>query len=196
MPRDAVTVHVNRDEPGSLEVDADPLETRDSFDVRLENHGDPVHVHCRLSETLVRVASVDGVNHYVGHEQVVTVPVSVESGVDDLAGTIEVATGFGAYTASIPVTILGGPRPVDVDERLASPPPREPEPDEPTPSARSAFESLGLRLTPGTVGVLVLATLALVIAIAAAAVVGGVTAFAAVAVVGGGILVALALLIR
>lgn len=214
MPGAELAVHVNRREPGAIEVEApgDGVEMRDSFDLRVENHGDPAHVHCRLRGDLATIATADRTNCYVGPNDETVVSIVVEDGVDagttNVAGAIEVSTRFGAHSVSIPVTVPEEPRPVDVDERLSKPGrrdrgrgwnrdrnrDRDRDRDEQSPFPVDVLDSI--RPRPATLGVVALAAVALAVAGAAAVVVGGPVAAVGGVVVIWGIAVAVVLLVR
>lgn len=128
MP-DQLPVHVNREELHALEVPA-TFEAHDSFDVALVNHGESLHVHVHLDDTLSRVAKIDASNHYV--ESDTTRPIRVE--VDEAAlaqfgevhGKIKVASAYGAQTRWIDVDLSEreeADESVQVDESLAQPQP-------------------------------------------------------------------------
>lgn len=192
MPGEDFTVHVNRREPGSIEVPGGGVETHGSFVLRVENHGDPAHVHCRLRGGLATIATVDRNNYYVEPGGEASMSITVEGDAAGVAGAIEVSTRFGAHSRSIPVTVPGDPRPVDVDERLSKPR-RERERSDGTSFPVAWPTSLDVR--PGTVGVVALAVLALAVATAATVVVGGTAAMLGSAVVVIGIAVAAILLV-
>ncbi|GAB3030403.1 DUF7524 family protein [Natronobiforma cellulositropha] len=186
-----VTVHVGRDGPQTLEATASLLETRGggSFDLVLENHGTPIHVHCHLAGDIARVASLEVGNHYVDADETVVVPVHVPDVGHELGGTLEVSTGYGANAVTIGVAATTGSQ-TAVDETLATPRTREPEP--------SALESVAasVGLDPATLAVLGLGLLAVAVAVSTAAVVGSEVAVLGVLIVGAGVLVALWLLLE
>lgn len=154
-------VHLSRDSLHSLEVPPS-FEAEGSFDIKLVNHGESIHVHLHLDDSLSEVATLDAGNHYVegGTERYVRVEVDTEriDGERHL-GKLKVASAYGAETRWIDVEIAE-PDPtsgsVQVDESLATPQPRE-VPDE-SPLSNPA------------VPVLALGVLAIIVAVAAAAV--------------------------
>jgi hypothetical protein len=123
-------VHVNRNGLHSLEV-PERFETADSFDVRLINHGEAVHVHLHLDDALSTFGSIDANNHYVKADSERLVQVQVAPGGSGL-GKLKVATSYGAETRYVDVDVVepdDGSDSVRVDESLAKPQPRpEPEP--------------------------------------------------------------------
>ncbi|ELY43840.1 DUF7524 family protein [Natronorubrum sulfidifaciens] len=187
-----VAVHVNRGSAESLETAVDTLEVRGSFDLRLQSHGPPAHVHCRLEGDIERVVTLPESNYYVeaDGETVVLVRVSAEAIERPLEGTLEVLTGYGSESLSIPLTVKPAPGDVDVDESLAKPAQNAPE--------RSDLERLvaTVGLEPATLGVVALGLVAVGIAVLTAATIGGPVAMAGLAIVSVGFLVALMLLIR
>lgn len=158
---DSLPVHVSRKELHSLEVPPS-FETEGSFDVRLINHGESIHVHLHLDDPLSEVAQLDAGNHFVEGETERYVRVDVDPAQldgDRHRGKLKIATAYGAQTRWIDIEITE-PKPeterVQVDESLATPQPTE--------------ESGPSLLDRPAVPVLVLAALALVVAGTAAVV--------------------------
>lgn len=128
MP-DTLPVHVSRESLHSLEVPAS-YETTGSFDVRLINHAESLHVHLHLDDPLSEVARLDAGNHYVETESERYVRVTVDTDRldgDGQTGKLKVATAYGSETRWVDVTI-NEPDPeadkVEVDESLATPQPK------------------------------------------------------------------------
>ncbi|SDJ89959.1 DUF7524 family protein [Natronorubrum texcoconense] len=186
-----VTVHVNRGSADSLETAVGTLETRESFGLLLESHGPPAHVHCRLGGDLERIASLETSNYYVESEGETYVPVHVASEAIDrpVEGTLEVLTGYGSESLSIPVVAKPAPGEVDVDDSLAEPAQREPEPS----ALERAVTATGLE--PATLVVVALGIVAVAIATTTAAAIGGPLAMVGVGIVAIGFCVAVALLV-
>ncbi|MFB6138677.1 MAG: hypothetical protein ABEJ42_10155 [Halobacteriaceae archaeon] len=111
---ETLTVHVNRDGIHSVTAPA-AVESDGPVVVELHNHGEPSHVHLRLTGPLASVASLGATNHYVDTQER-SVPLEVED-VDayPVTGEIEIVTGYGQETATVEVT-------------LTEPEPAEPEP--------------------------------------------------------------------
>lgn len=194
MSRQAVPVHVNRRDQGSIETPAEDVETARSLRIVLENHGEPTHVHCRVTGDLAPIASVPEPNPYIERAATVEVPVEFAPGVDRATGTIELSTRFGAESASLPVTLARDEKPetqVAVDDRLAEPPGGD-DPGEPADTPLTRLRTL---FGPETAGLTVLAAFAMVLAVIAAVVVGGTAGTLGLAIVLAGILVAFALLL-
>lgn len=197
MPGQRVTVHVNRDGEGTIDVEADDrsVETRSSFALVLENHGDPVHVHCRFDDELAGVTTLDQSNYYADPDDPTTIPIAVD-GVDrPVSGALELSTKYGADRTSVGVTVAppGGERePVDVDESLAEParPASTPEP------SQGVTTLLADAVDMGVVGLALLALVAVSVAVATAAVVGGFAAMIGLVLVAGGVAAALVILTR
>ncbi|MFB6217716.1 MAG: hypothetical protein ABEH77_00830 [Halobacteriaceae archaeon] len=111
-------VHLNRD--GDRAVETEPaFEADGSFSLLFVNHGTPAHVHLRLDDTLSRVVTLDAHNHYVEDRATVEIPV-VEDRPDEVSGTLEIVTGYGADAAAVTVTLAESPG-VVVDESLSTP---------------------------------------------------------------------------
>ena len=124
----ALTVDLNTEGLHDLSVPSGFL-AHGRFRVLLRNHGEPVHVHLGLDETLSRVAAVEEANHFVDRESEVTVDVTVRPIETAVSGVLTVATAHGSKKKFVNVTIepkkartqASG---VIVDEQLATPPAR------------------------------------------------------------------------
>lgn len=208
MSTNEITVHVNRGESDSLEVeatgddtatDAGPGSTAPSPDPTLEfegarsgtlilrGHGTPAHVHCRLDGALARVASVDRPNYYVEPDDVTAVPIGLAPDVDPeepIEGRLEVLTGYGSESVTIDVVVRPGPSGIDVDETLAAP--SRPDPDPSVIDRLSAVSGID----PGTIAVGALGLVAVGIASLTAMTIGGPAAMAGLVAVVVGVVVA------
>ncbi|MFB6311328.1 MAG: hypothetical protein ABEH64_09140 [Salinirussus sp.] len=186
MPAD-LPVHVNRDTLHDVDVPPS-FEADGSFDVRLINHGESVHVHVHLDDDLSRVARIDAANHYVEGDSERAVRVAVDESAlstEPIRGKIKVASAYGAETRWIDVRLVEADEEDDevrVDESLAEP--AEPVTEsEPSPLANPEVPVLGL------------GALALLVAILAALVLQDTLVTVGALVVLGGVLVALYLLV-
>lgn len=186
-----VTVHVNRGAADSLETAVSSLETTDSFALRLESYGPPAHVHCRLEGDLARIATLEESNYYVEADGRTIVPIHVTAERIDgpVEGELEVVTGYGSESLSIPVTVDPSPDAIDVDESLGKP--HEPGPEPTVPDRVLA----GKGLDPATLAVVALGLVAIGIATTSAATLGGSVALTGLVVVAAGFCVALLLLL-
>lgn len=106
MP-DELVVDVNRGSPHEIDVETDRFEPSGAFDVRLRNHGKATHVHLALDGELARATTLPETNHFVDTDAELTVPVGVVSDLRPAAGRLKIATGYGAETAYVGVTIRG-----------------------------------------------------------------------------------------
>lgn len=187
-----VTVHVNRGSTDSLEAAVTTLETRGSFNLLLDGNERPAHVHCRLHGGLERIATLETSNYYVeaDGETVVPVHVAAENLETPIEGTLEVVTGYGSETITVPVVVKPAPGPVDVDESLAEPATPTPEPS----TLERVVTTSGL--DPATLAVVALGLVAIGIATVTAATVGGTLSMIGVGIVAVGFCVALVLLVR
>jgi len=130
---DPLPVHISRQELHSLEVPAS-FEGEGSFDIRLINHAESLHVHLHLDDPLSEVAALDAGNHFVegDSERFVRVDVDTDAlGDSPISGKIKIASSYGAETRWVDITLIK-PDPeadtVQVDESLATPKPKtEPE---------------------------------------------------------------------
>jgi hypothetical protein len=126
--RPSLRVHVNRDQPRSVEPEATRFTVDGPFDVVVENHGQPAHVHLSVDDTLADVTAVEEANWFVTADEPTTVPVDVYS-VEAVEGTLEVATAYGAERGLVEVFVEAGSGGVDVDDDLGEiQPDTEPEP--------------------------------------------------------------------
>jgi hypothetical protein len=184
---DTLPVHVNRQELHSLEVPTD-FETGESFQIRLLNHGESVHVHLHLDDDLSEVASLEAANHYVEGEsqRVIRVTVAPDATLP-VHGRLKVVTAYGATTRYIDVDLEAedeAEEPVTVDESLGQPQPR--------PTADTG----GSLLERPELPVLALGGLALLVALLAVLVMNSMEVLVGALVVLGGVLVAIFFLLR
>ena len=124
MP-DSLPVHLNRTDIHSLEV-PNEFDATGSFDVQLVNHGEALHVHLHLDDSLSSVASLDATNHHVRAETDRLVRVTVD-GDGPVRGKLKVVTGYGAETRYIDIFVPEGGtenEPVIVDDALSKPQPK------------------------------------------------------------------------
>lgn len=153
----SLVVHLNRGSLHEVNPETDVFETTGPFDVELRNHGQAVHVHLRLDESLESAASLSESNHFVDTDDTEVVPVDVEYG-GSARGELEIVGGYGDTETRVEV-VVGDPDPDDpvrIDESLGRPQPREPGPALPAVLTR-----------PGTLRVAGLAALALALAVVA-----------------------------
>lgn len=139
MP-DELPVHISREELHAIEVPPE-FETDGPFDVRLINHGESMHAHLHLDESLSGVASLDASNHYVESESERLVRIDVATdrlGGSEVFGKLKLVSAYGAETRWVTVTLTqptDGSERIQVDESLAKPQPEPPsEPDVPVVS--------------------------------------------------------------
>lgn len=184
---EALPVHISRSGLHSLEVPPS-FEADGSFDIRLINHSESLHIHLHLDDPLSQVATLDAGNHYIERESERRVRVDIDPDridEDSHLGKLKVASAYGAQTRWIDVEITK-PDPeanrVQVDESLATPQPSE----DPEVSALDRPE-----LLVGALGVL-----ALFLAGTVALVVGDPIVVLGVLVVFGGVVSALFFLLR
>lgn len=181
-------MHVSREAIHSLDVPAS-LEAAGPFDVVFTNHGQSVHVHLHLDDTLSEVASVDANNHYVegGSQRAVRIHVETDALPEEpVLGKLKLVSGYGAQTRWVDVELSApdeGGSSVAVDESLATPPAPEPE------------DTGGSVLARPEVPVLGLGVLAVVVAVLAAVYVGGTLVVAGSLAVFAGVIVALYVLL-
>ncbi|MFC3956881.1 DUF7524 family protein [Halovivax cerinus] len=191
MP-ESITVHVNRSERGAIEVDRPSIETDRAFEVRVKNHGEPLHLFVRASDEIAEALTVEETNPYVAAGDSTVVPVTVHAHSGPSTGAVRLETGFGANATDVAVTLTGGvgdDHRVDVDERLATPATDE---DMDGSTVDALFSGVGVDGL--AVGGLV--ALALLVGTATAATIRGPVGALSLVLVLGGIAVGLALLLR
>lgn len=111
------------------------FDTDGPFEVCLRNHGEAIHVHLNLDDELSSVAQLAETNQYVGPHSQRSVPIETHPVSTTVTGRLKIVTGYGAkstYTTvqlSPPGTVRNH---VTVDESLAKPQRREPEPSTPS----------------------------------------------------------------
>ncbi|GGM47373.1 hypothetical protein GCM10009006_30710 [Haloarcula argentinensis] len=159
MP-DSLPVHLNRTDIHSLEVPHE-FDATGSFDVQLVNHGEALHVHLHLDDSLSSVASLDATNHHVRAETDRLVKITVD-GDGPVRGKLKIVTGYGAETRYIDIYIPEGGtenEPVIVDDELSKPQPK------PTTESEPSLEDLsaGPILAAGGFTVLIAGLITLVL---------------------------------
>jgi len=185
---DELPVHVSREELHSIDVPAS-FDAHGPFDVIFSNHGESIHVHLHLDDTLSELASVEASNHYVegGSQRAVRVHVDTAGLPEEpVMGKLKLVSAYGAVTRWVDVQ-LSAPEEaeseVEVDEALSSPTP--PEPDQ-----------SGSVLDRPELPVLGLGAVAVLVAVVAAIALGDPLVVAGAVVVFAGVAVALSLLFR
>jgi hypothetical protein len=118
----SLPVELNRDRLHEIRV-VDEFEADGPFAVDLINEGEAVHVHLNVEGDLAAVAGLAGSNHYVEAGATESVSVDLPPVDEPVSGRLTVATGYGAETVAVAVTVVpwaddGG---VAVDEELATP---------------------------------------------------------------------------
>lgn len=145
MP-DTLSVHLGRSGPRSLDAPA-TFEAHGRFDVELMNHGVDTHVHLQLDDALGEVATVQGDNPYVAADSAQTVNVRVEPLEEPVEGTLTLSTGYGQKQQTVRVRLVAPVNePVEVDESLSKPKPREGESGLSLPDGLSALPVVVLAL--------------------------------------------------
>lgn len=181
MP-DALTVHLNRESPHSIDIAPAVFETDGSFDVVLTNHGAALHVHLHLDDDLSTQATLGAANHYVDAGAVRRIRVTVDEPLDPVKGRLKLVTGYGSeteYARIVLQDIEPEDRHVRVDESLGQ------------PASRDTPEPL---LDATVLPTLAVGAVAVLIALIAAVLIGGPTSGLGLVVVIVGLVVAWALL--
>lgn len=154
-------VHLGRDGPKSVELEAEAIEVTGDFPVVIENHGPPQHVHVGPEDELGRFVQVEEPNHFVETDEVRMVQIQVnDERPETFKGRLRIVTGYGTETTHVPVTLRheSSDEPdVAVDESLARP-----------TEERSAQPPLSEQLTsPESIPIVGLAAMAILIAVGA-----------------------------
>ena len=118
----SLPVELNRDRLHEIRVVGE-FEADGPFTVDLINEGEAVHVHLNVEGDLAAVAEPAGSNHYVETGATESVSVDLPPVDEPVSGRLTVATGYGAETVDVAVTVVPwtGDDGVAVDEGLATP---------------------------------------------------------------------------
>ncbi len=125
-----LSVDLNRDGLHEIAVPSS-FETDGPFEVLLRNHGEAIHVHLNLDDELSAVARLGETNHYVEPYSQRSVRIETRAVSTPVTGRLKIVTGYGTKSTystvrlSPPGTVTDHVR---VDESLAKPQRREPEP--------------------------------------------------------------------
>ena len=160
-------VDLNRDSLHEIAVPS-TFDTDGPFEVQLRNHGEAIHVHLNLDDELSGVARVAETNHYVEPYSQRSIPIETRAVSTPVTGRLKVVTGHGTKSTYSTVRLSPPGTATDhvtVDESLATPQRREPEPS-------STGEQLAA-LAPKAVSVPGVAVLAVLVAVVAAGVLTG-----------------------
>ncbi|MFC7007657.1 DUF7524 family protein [Halalkalicoccus salilacus] len=160
------------------------FETSDGFTIEITNHGEAAHVHLNLDSDLSKAIALDGGNHFVQAGRTRTIEASVDQRSRPVNGRLKVVTGYGAETAYVDVSLIppvetAEKSPVEVDERLARPKPR----DNHQPRRRSRNRSRDRRLSLRTIGAIALVVLSLLLVVGGALIAGNPAVIVGVGVV-------------
>lgn len=143
---ETLVVHVNRERPQAIEVEADRFEATGSFALALRNHGRPIHVYAHLDDALSSVARLETGNHFVEGDSTVETPVTVEGSRRPVSGKLKIVTGYGAKTKYVDVELVDAETTeerVQVDETLSKPQARSPEPTDGPLTQNGPIAALG-----------------------------------------------------
>lgn len=187
-----LTVDLNEGGPRTVQA-PDAFTAAKPFDVELRNHGEGAHVHVRADESLSSVARVPEGNTYVDAGTSQAVRVETKAVDSSVAGHLELIVGYGAESDHVAVTVTppedgSGPA---VDESLA-----EVNRDEEEESGLLPEDDDLTMPSVQTLGVLVIAAVALLLAAGAALFIDSLVVHLGVAVVVIAVIAALAQLVR
>lgn len=189
----ALSVDLNRDRLHDIAV-TEAYTTDETFLIELVNHGEAVHIHIHLDDTLSQVARLETGNHYVAKNRSQTVPIEIDAPSAPVTGKLKIVTGYGAETAYVDVTVepfVEEESTVQIDEELGKPN-REPQDQPPS------FEEQLARWVSqsGTLPVVAVGGIAILLALAIGLIVDSAIVFIGVGVVIGGVLAAVMLQMR
>jgi hypothetical protein len=208
-----LSVSLNRERLHRVET-VDSFETDGPFDVVLDNHGEAVHVHLHLDDDLSRAATLSAGNHYVQRGATKRVHVRARPGDEPVRGKLKVVTGYGSESAYVDVTINpASPQksPVQVDESLGKPKAAQQSAGANQSASTTSADTEGTETADGgtrritvtdflprrsDLPVLAFGLLAVLLAAAVGAVIGGSVTIFAVGVVVGAVLSALVFVLR
>ena len=158
---DRLSVDLNRDGLHEIAVPSS-FETDGPFEVWLRNHGEAVHVHLQLAGELSRVTQLDESNHYVEPYSRRSVAIETHPVSASVTGRLKIVTAHGTKSTystvrlSPPGTVTNH---VTVDESLATPQRRDPEPSTPAEQLAAAVPTAvslpGVALIAAVVAVVV-----------------------------------------
>nr|WP_303645212.1 hypothetical protein [Salinirubrum litoreum] len=208
-----MSVSLNRERLHRVET-VDSFETDGPFDVILDNHGEAVHVHLHLDDDLSRAATLSAGNHYVQRGATKRVHVRARTGDEPIQGKLKVVTGYGSESAYVDVTINpASPQksPVQVDESLGKPKAAQQSAEAGRSAGTASADADGTETADGgtrqiavadflprrsDLPVLAFGLVAILLAAAVGAVIGGSATVFAVGVVVGAVLSALVFVLR
>ena len=137
-----LSVDLNRDGLHEIVVPS-AFETDGPFQIRLRNHGEAVHVHLNLDDSLSEVAALAAGNHFVEAGSCRSVQINTRPISAPVTGRLKIVTAYGATSAYTSVTVSPPgtvTEHVDVDEQLAKPQRHDPEPSTPRERLAAAVE--------------------------------------------------------
>ena len=180
-----LSVDLNRRSVHSIEV-PERFETSDGLTIEITNHGEATHVHLNLDSDLSKAIALDGGNHFVQAGRTRTIEASVDQRSRPVSGRLKVVTGYGAETAYVDVSLIppaetAEKSPVEVDERLARPQPRDNH--QPRRRSRSRNRSRDQGLSLRTIAAISLVVLSLLLVVGGALIAGNPAVIVGVGVV-------------
>lgn len=189
----ALSVDLNRDRLHDIAV-TETYTTDETFLIELVNHGEAVHIHIHLDDTLSKVARLETGNHYVATNKTETVPIEVDSPSSPVTGKLKIVTGYGAETTYVDVTVEPFDEEndtIEIDEDLGKPS------GEPHYQSASFGEQLARVVSEsGPLPVVGVGVLVILVALVVGLLVDNSIVFIGVGVVIGGVVAAIALLMR
>lgn len=142
-----LAVDINRTGRQSLEVPSS-FEAEGPFAVELRNHGEGAHVYLNLDDALTETAALGATNQYVESKSSENVRVHVDPDSEaTVRGKLKVATGYGAETRYVDVTIDQSPdQSIEVDPSLSEPRGHEDTQESAAPAGLDAIPAVVLGL--------------------------------------------------
>ena len=166
----ALEVHLNRGQPRGIDAPASFV-ADGPFDVALVNHGAGSHVHLALDESLAGVVRLREEDEYVDRESTARIGVDAADIDQPVTGQLTITTGYGTESRRVDLRIEPSRAEgygIDIDEELGQP---------------RTEESIREALDAESIGLLALAGVALLAAVAVGLLVESAVVGAAAAVV-------------
>jgi hypothetical protein len=192
-----IPIEVNGDGVHSIAA-PDRITVEGPFEIAIDNRGQAAHVHLNVDDDLGRVARLGETNHFLEADarRVVHVDVRPDRPGQSVRGKLKAVVGHGSGTAYLTVVVEPAPDPeaesVTVDDALADPPDRDPEPT----TLERAVAAIDAVFGDGLGPAVAVAAVAVVIALGVGAALNTPAVFLAAGVVAAAVVFALALVLR
>lgn len=102
---DELAVDINHPELHAIDIETDRFETAEPFRIRIQNHGEPSHVHLSFQGELADAVSIPEPNHFVRPEEDTVVPVQLIPARLPTTGQLEVSLAYGSKSESVTIDL-------------------------------------------------------------------------------------------